>query len=53
MIEVMVGFGIAGTFYDQFGSYTIVWWVGVGTGVPSTMVHLPIREERRPAAGTA
>ena len=47
------GFWLGGTFYDQFGSYTIVWWVGVGTGVLSTLVHLPIREERRPAASTA
>ena len=47
------GVWLGGTFYDQFGSYTIVWWVGVGTGVLSTLVHLPIREERRPAASTA
>ena len=46
------GVWLGGTFYDQFGSYTIVWWVGVGTGVLSTLVHLPIREERRPAAST-
>ena len=47
------GVWLGGTFYDQFGSYTIVWWVGVGTGVLSTLVHLPIREYRRPAASTA
>ena len=47
------GVWLGGTFYDQFGSYTIVWWVGVGTGVLSTLVHLPIREDRRPAASTA
>ena len=47
------GVWLGGTFYDQFGSYTIVWWVGVGTGVLSTLVHLPIREEGRPAASTA
>jgi MFS family permease len=47
------GVWLGGAFYDQFGSYTIVWWVGVGTGVLSTIVHLPIKEKhRRVAAAT-
>jgi len=47
-----IGVWLGGTFYDQFGSYTIVWWVGVATGVLSTVVHLPIKEAPRltPAA---
>ena len=44
-----VGVWLGGEFYDQFGSYTAVWWVGVGTGLLSTLVHLPIKE-RKPAA---
>ena len=47
------GVWLGGTLYDQFGSYTTVWWIGVGTGVLSKLVHLPIREERRPAANAA
>jgi predicted MFS family arabinose efflux permease len=45
-----IGVWLGGTFYDQFGSYTIVWWVGVATGVLSTVVHLPIKEAPRQAA---
>ena len=41
-----VGVWLGGTFYDQFGSYTAVWWVGVGTGLLSTLVHLPIKEKQ-------
>ena len=41
-----VGVWLGGTFYDQFGSYTAVWWVGVGTGLLSTLVHIPIKERK-------
>ena len=47
-----VGVWLGGAFYDQFGSYTAVWWVGVGTGLLSTLVHLPIKERRTVAAAT-
>ena len=47
-----VGVWLGGAFYDQFGSYTAVWWVGVGTGLLSTLVHLPIKE-KQPQAVTA
>jgi hypothetical protein len=26
------------------GGYTVVWWVGVGVGAFSALIHLPIRE---------
>ena len=42
-----VGVWLGGEFYDQFGSYTVVWWVGVGTGLLSTLVHIPIKERRQ------
>ncbi|MGC6530439.1 MAG: MFS transporter [Candidatus Puniceispirillaceae bacterium] len=45
-----VGVWLGGEFYDQFGSYTVVWWVGVGTGLLSTLVHIPIKERRQLAA---
>ena len=39
-----VGVWLGGDFYDRFGSYDVVWWVGVGTGLLSAVVHLPVRE---------
>ncbi len=44
-----LGVWLGGRLYDAYGSYTAVWWVGVGIGAFSAIVHLPIREERRPA----
>lgn len=46
------GVWLGGTLYDQFGSYSVVWWVGVGTGLLSTIVHLPIKE-KKPQLATA
>ena len=43
-IGSFVGVWLGGDFYDRFGSYEIVWWVGVGTGLLSAMVHLPVKE---------
>ena len=40
------GVWLGGLFYDEFGSYDIVWWVGVGVGAFSAIVHLPVRERR-------
>ncbi|MDF0600649.1 MFS transporter [Psychromarinibacter sp. C21-152] len=48
-----LGVWLGGRMYDAFGDYTAVWWVGVGIGAFSAIVHLPVREEplalRRPA----
>ena len=30
--------------YDAYGSYTAVWWIGVGIGAVAALIHLPIRE---------
>jgi MFS family permease len=43
-IGSFVGIWLGGDFYDRFGSYEIVWWVGVGTGLLSAIVHLPVKE---------
>ena len=50
-----LGVWLGGALHDQFGSYTVVWWVGVGTGLLSTIVHLPIKEKPRlsPASASA
>ncbi|MEC9199790.1 MFS transporter [Donghicola tyrosinivorans] len=42
-----LGVWLGGKMYDITGDYTAVWWVGVGVGALSALVHLPIREERR------
>ena len=36
--------GWAGGFTTSTGNYTLVWWIGVGIGAFSALVHLPIRE---------
>ncbi len=36
---------LGGRMYDSYGDYNVVWWVGVGMGVFSALVHLPIREK--------
>ncbi|MEM9582252.1 MAG: MFS transporter [Pseudomonadota bacterium] len=41
-----LGVWLGGTLYDLTGNYTMVWWVGVGVGALSAIVHLPIREMR-------
>jgi MFS family permease len=44
-----VGVWLGGRMYDAYGSYEVVWWVGVAVGAFSAVVHLPIREFRGPA----
>lgn len=39
-----LGVWLGGRLYDQYGDYTLVWWVGVGIGAFSALIHLPIRE---------
>ena len=43
-IGSFVGVGLGGLFYDIYGSYDIVWWVGIGVGAFSAIIHLPIKE---------
>ncbi len=39
-----MGVWLGGAMYDAYQSYTAVWWVGVGVGALSVIVHLPIKE---------
>ncbi|MDM7933315.1 MFS transporter [Tabrizicola sp.] len=50
-IGSFLGVWLGGKFYDLNGDYTLVWWIGVGVGAFSAIVHLPIRE--RPMAAQA
>jgi MFS family permease len=43
-----LGVWLGGKLYDLYGDYTFVWWVGIGVGALSAILHLPIRE--RPLA---
>ena len=40
-----LGVWLGGLFYDQFGNYYLVWWVGIGVGAFSAIIHLPVREK--------
>ena len=40
-----LGVWLGGRMYDLYGSYTLVWWVGVGFGAFSALIHLPINEK--------
>jgi len=46
-IGSFIGIWLGGALYDLYGAYDIVWWVGVGVGLLSALIQLPIRE--RPA----
>jgi len=39
-----VGVWLGGLFYDIYGSYHIVWWVGIVVGAFSAIIHLPVKE---------
>jgi MFS family permease len=45
-----LGVWLGGALYDIYGNYNAVWWVGVGVGAFSAIVHLPIKERPLPAA---
>ncbi len=40
-----LGVWLGGRMYDAFGDYTLVWWIGVGVGAFSAIVHLPVKEQ--------
>lgn len=46
-IGSFMGIWLGGALYDLYGTYDLVWWVGVGVGLLSALIQLPIRE--RPA----
>lgn len=41
-----LGVWLGGRMYDIYGDYTLVWWIGVGVGAFSALVHLPVKEHR-------
>ncbi|MBC7477837.1 MAG: MFS transporter, partial [Pseudorhodobacter sp.] len=45
-IGSFLGVWLGGKMYDLTGGYTLVWWIGVGVGAFSAIIHLPIRERQ-------
>ncbi|EAR49977.1 transmembrane transporter, major facilitator family protein [Oceanicola granulosus HTCC2516] len=45
-LGAFLGVWLGGRLYDVTGGYGAVWWIGVGVGAFSALVHLPIRENR-------
>lgn len=43
-LGAFLGVWLGGQLYDVTGNYQLVWWIGVGVGAFSAVVHLPIRE---------
>ncbi|MGV8985644.1 MAG: MFS transporter [Cypionkella sp.] len=44
-IGSFLGVWLGGKLYDLTGDYTMVWWIGIGVGAISALIHLPIREQ--------
>lgn len=39
-----IGTWMGGKIFDATGSYTLAWWLIIGSGVYAALMHLPIRE---------
>jgi predicted MFS family arabinose efflux permease len=46
-IGSFVGVWLGGALYDITGTYDLVWWVGIGVGAFSALLHLPVRDMPR------
>ncbi len=45
-IGSFLGVWMGGRLYDATGDYTLVWWIGIGVSVFSSLIHIPIKEQR-------
>jgi MFS family permease len=45
-----LGVWLGGKMYDLTGDYSLVWWIGIGVGAFSALIHLPIQENRTATA---
>ena len=45
-IGSFLGVWMGGKLYDATGDYTLVWWIGIAVSVFSTLIHIPIKEQR-------
>ena len=44
-IGSFVGISLGGLFFVIFDNYNFVWWVGIGVGAFSAIIHLPVKEK--------
>ena len=44
-VGAFLGVWLGGRLYDVSGSYDLVWWVAIGLGVASAILHLPVNEK--------
>lgn len=47
-VGAFLGVWLGGLFYELYGSYDMVWWLGVALGLFAALVHLPIAERPAP-----
>ena len=52
-IGSFLGVWLGGRLYDAYGDYSMVWWIGVGIGAFSALIHLPVKENRPTAPAMA
>jgi predicted MFS family arabinose efflux permease len=52
-IGSFLGVWMGGYLYDVYGSFDIVWWLGVALGIFAAIVHWPIREAPAPQPALA
>jgi MFS family permease len=52
-IGSFLGVWMGGYLYEQFGSFDIVWWLGVALGLFAAIIHWPIKEIPIPRASKA
>jgi predicted MFS family arabinose efflux permease len=48
-IGSFVGVWLGGYVYDQTGSYSLVWYLGIALGLASAAIHIPINERGAPS----
>jgi len=52
-VGAFVGVWLGGYLYDAYGTYDVVWWLGVVLGLAAAVVHWPIRERPAPLPAAA
>jgi predicted MFS family arabinose efflux permease len=52
-IGSFLGVWLGGYLFDRFGSFDVVWWLGVALGIFAAIVHWPIREAAAPRPAMA